>query len=175
MRFLFSPYGRTNRVGYWSFIGIYVVATIISIWADRAFGTYDAELETGLIESLVALFFLWPSIAVSVRRLHDLGYSGWWVLWVILISTAILIGGFVFIGFAGLGADAFDALGGFDETAQFADLPVIFWVVIGAAVTPYLIQIFMLLFLPGEPGENRFDRKDASAAADSAASPPWGD
>ena len=32
------------------------------------------------LTSIFALISLIPSIAVSVRRMHDIGKSGWWVL-----------------------------------------------------------------------------------------------
>jgi uncharacterized membrane protein YhaH (DUF805 family) len=47
---------------------------------------------------LYALAFLLPSIAVAVRRLHDTGRAGWWVLlgfipiigWIALIYFYVL-------------------------------------------------------------------------------------
>ena len=41
---------------------------------------------------VVALFVL-PTLAVTVRRLHDAGHSGWWVLlWVLLLLGTVLFG-----------------------------------------------------------------------------------
>ena len=175
MRFLFSPYGRTNRLGYWTFIAIYIAATIASVGADRALGVQDAEQAPGLIEMLVSLFFLWPSIAVSVRRLHDFGYSGWWLLWVALISAGILIISMIGVGFTGLAAEFFESPIAIDESTPFTNYPAVFWVIFGAAAAPYLIQTFMLLFLPGEKEENQYDREASVEARDKAAPPPWAD
>jgi uncharacterized membrane protein YhaH (DUF805 family) len=43
--------------------------------------------------SIVSLVLLLPGLAVSVRRLHDIGRSGWWLLLgvVLLISWIVLI------------------------------------------------------------------------------------
>jgi uncharacterized membrane protein YhaH (DUF805 family) len=48
------------------------------------------------------LAFFLPTLGVNVRRLHDTGRSGWWVLLLYLIETAAM----VFI-FAGVGFDYF--------------------------------------------------------------------
>ena len=49
----------------------------------------------GVIIGICGLFVLIPSIAVSVRRLHDVDRSGWWLL----ISLIPLIGSTVLLGF----------------------------------------------------------------------------
>ena len=43
-------------------------------------GTYDAESGFGVILMLFLLASVIPSIAVTVRRLHDTSRSGWWAL-----------------------------------------------------------------------------------------------
>ncbi|CAN5768070.1 hypothetical protein BH23ACT10_BH23ACT10_15590 [soil metagenome] len=53
----------------------------------------DTVLDTGLLGSLYSLAVLIPSLAVGVRRLHDTGRSGWWLLigllpvigWIVLL------------------------------------------------------------------------------------------
>ena len=49
----------------------------------------------GLV-TLVSLFFLIPSLAVSVRRLHDIGKSGWFIL----LTLIPLVGSIIFIVYA---------------------------------------------------------------------------
>jgi uncharacterized membrane protein YhaH (DUF805 family) len=73
--------GRSRRKEYWMFvllsIGIYIVASILDGIAglNRTIaGTY------GPITLLVALGLLVPTLAVSIRRLHDSDRSGWWLL-----------------------------------------------------------------------------------------------
>lgn len=55
-----------------------------------------------VIGNLFGLVVLIPTIAVSVRRLHDLDKSGWWILisFIPLIGTIILI-----VWFVGKGSD----------------------------------------------------------------------
>jgi uncharacterized membrane protein YhaH (DUF805 family) len=73
--------GRSRRKEYWMFtllaIGIYIVASIL----DRIAGMNGMIAgRYGPITTLVALGLLIPSIAVSIRRLHDSDRSGWWLL-----------------------------------------------------------------------------------------------
>ncbi|MEM9494432.1 MAG: DUF805 domain-containing protein [Pseudomonadota bacterium] len=172
LRYLFSPYGRTNRRGFWLFIGIYIAVTALSMLGDREFGFYNAELDTGLLEGLVSIVFLWPSIAVSVRRLHDLGYSGWWLLWVMLISIVLLIGLGVLT--ATLGFVDFETFLDADGQVNTDAIPAAVWGILAVSAAPYLIQMFMLAFVGGQEGENRFDRHAGGGArARGEDTQPW--
>jgi uncharacterized membrane protein YhaH (DUF805 family) len=90
MKNYFNVEGRARRTEYWMYflvyIGIIIVASIL-----------DAVVGMGLIGGLVALGHLIPSITVGVRRLHDIGRSGWFLLvglipfigWIILLYWAV--------------------------------------------------------------------------------------
>ena len=65
-----------------------VVISIVLSLIDSLLGTYHRESGTGLLSGSFSLAILIPSIAVSVRRLHDIDRTGWWVL----ISLVPLIG-----------------------------------------------------------------------------------
>ncbi len=73
--------GRAHRTEYWMFFLFNFLAGIVLGLADAViswvvpFGWLFASL--GSIYSLAVLV---PSIAVGVRRLHDTGRSGWWLL-----------------------------------------------------------------------------------------------
>ena len=66
---------------------------LFTILGSIVTGIIDAILGISVIEGLFGLATLLPSIAVAVRRLHDLDRSGWWILiglipligWIILI------------------------------------------------------------------------------------------
>lgn len=79
--------GRARRTEYWMFflINFIIVAVLDIIGLALKLGTY-----LGIIYSLAVLL---PALAVAVRRLHDTGRSGWWVLisFVPLVGTIILI------------------------------------------------------------------------------------
>jgi uncharacterized membrane protein YhaH (DUF805 family) len=90
MKNYFNVTGRARRTEYWMYFLIYIVIVIVA-------GILDALVGAGLIGGLVALAHLIPSITVGVRRLHDIGKSGWWLLialipligWIIAIYWAV--------------------------------------------------------------------------------------
>ena len=84
--------GRARRKEYWMFVLFNVLIT---------FGIGLAESMIGLpgtLSSFYALVVLIPSVAVGVRRLHDTGRTGWWMLLNLLpvIGTIVLIVFFCF-------------------------------------------------------------------------------
>jgi|TARA_B110000238_G_scaffold192217_1_gene227317 uncharacterized membrane protein YhaH (DUF805 family) len=66
--------GRARRKEYWMF-SLFNFVIVIAI------GIIESVIGTdGIIYSLYLLLMLIPSIAVTIRRLHDTGRSGWWLL-----------------------------------------------------------------------------------------------
>jgi uncharacterized membrane protein YhaH (DUF805 family) len=87
--------GRSRRKEYWYFVLFTVLISIALNIIDGLTGTYDSWAEVGLLGGIFGLAILIPSIAVSVRRLHDIDRTGWWVL----ISLVPLIGWIVLLVF----------------------------------------------------------------------------
>ena len=87
--------GRSRRKEYWYFVLFVVIVSIVLSLIDSLSGTYHSESGTGLLSGIFSLAILIPSIAVSVRRLHDIDRTGWWVL----ISLVPLIGWIVLLVF----------------------------------------------------------------------------
>lgn len=73
--------GRAARSEYWWFVLFNVLASAVGAVLDQAAGT-------NAISMIVSLVLFLPSLAVGVRRLHDIDRSGWWLL----ISIIPLIG-----------------------------------------------------------------------------------
>jgi len=83
--------GRSQRKEYWMFtlfnlLAFFVLSIVGSVLGDQA------ELLTGIY----SLGVLLPSIAVTVRRLHDIGRSGWWAL----LMVVPVVGALVLVVFA---------------------------------------------------------------------------
>ena len=72
--------GRAQRAEYWYFYLFNTLIAVGVILIDISIGTYNADAGTGLLHSMYVLCILLPSIAVAVRRLHDIGKSGWMLL-----------------------------------------------------------------------------------------------
>jgi uncharacterized membrane protein YhaH (DUF805 family) len=87
--------GRARRKEYWYFFLFNIIITIVLAVVDGVTGTLSPEAGIGLLGGIYALVVLIPAIAVAVRRLHDTGRSGWWLL----ISLIPLIGAIVLIVF----------------------------------------------------------------------------
>lgn len=72
--------GRARRSEYWYF---YLASAIISILLsiiDNLIGYKIGSVNLGIIGLLYSLLVLIPTLAVGVRRLHDVGKSGWFLL-----------------------------------------------------------------------------------------------
>ena len=80
--------GRARRKEYWMFVLFNIIFAVVAVILDNIFGTAIEGIGYGLFYILYALAVLIPGIAVSVRRLHDIGKSGW----MILIALIPLIG-----------------------------------------------------------------------------------
>ncbi len=74
--------GRARRSEYWVFSLISgVIAFVLSIIDMAILGTDYVGF--GILSFIYSLAVLLPALAVSVRRLHDTGRSGWW--WFIIL------------------------------------------------------------------------------------------
>ena len=80
--------GRARRKEYWFFMLFNFLAVVVLTVVDMAIGTFNEQAEIGLFGGVYLLAVLVPSIAVTVRRLHDTNRSGWWY-WVNLIPCGI--------------------------------------------------------------------------------------
>jgi uncharacterized membrane protein YhaH (DUF805 family) len=58
---------------------------------DINLGQFDKENLTGYISTIYSLGLLIPTLAILVRRLHDIGRSGWWILLMIIPMIGSLI------------------------------------------------------------------------------------
>ncbi|MDN5069894.1 DUF805 domain-containing protein [Aliarcobacter butzleri] len=77
--------GRATRSEYWYFVLIYSITYTILMGIDLAIGTFsqefmDKESFVGFLSTAYSLILFLPSLAVTVRRLHDINKSGWWIL-----------------------------------------------------------------------------------------------
>jgi uncharacterized membrane protein YhaH (DUF805 family) len=64
--------GRARRKEYWMFALFNMIIAAVLLVVDKILGT------SNIFYSLYCLATLIPSIAVAVRRLHDVGKSGFW-------------------------------------------------------------------------------------------------
>ena len=73
--------GRARRKEYWMFVLFNLIFYIVLVFLDVAFGWWSQEIGAGVLGTIYGLAVFIPGLAVSVRRLHDIGKSGWNLFW----------------------------------------------------------------------------------------------
>ncbi len=82
--------GRARRKEYWMFLLFNIIFALVAMLVDNLLGMrINEQIPYGYLYLLYGLATFIPGIAVGVRRLHDVGKSGWWYL----IAFIPLIGG----------------------------------------------------------------------------------
>ena len=75
----FNFHGRACRAEYFSFLGFLSIFSVVAILLDvYLFSTPEGPPEIFPLSAIFSLVILVPTIGISVRRLHDIGLSGWW-------------------------------------------------------------------------------------------------
>ena len=136
--------GRSPRREYWLFLLVYVILAIVASGIDQFVLGFGAE-QTGPASGVVTLAHLLPSLAVTVRRLHDIGRTGWWVA----LPFAI------FAGVGVLGAAGMEFLGDGTGPGAFGAFGIVFVI---ATLVAFVLSIVLLVFtlLRSEDGPNRY-------------------
>lgn len=83
--------GRARRREFWFFVLFNIILSVVALVIDQALGSGQA----GIFSLIVFLGLIIPGWTVAVRRLHDTGRSGWWIL----IGIIPLIGAIVLLVF----------------------------------------------------------------------------
>jgi uncharacterized membrane protein YhaH (DUF805 family) len=72
--------GRARRSEYWMFYLFHLIAIFLIMFIDILTGSFDSDVGLGAFTGLYIILTLLPTLAVTVRRLHDINRSGWWIL-----------------------------------------------------------------------------------------------
>ncbi len=73
--------GRARRKEFWMFVLFNMIFAVALSYIDRLLGlTFVEGIPYGYLYALYSLAVLIPNLAVGVRRLHDIGKSGWMLL-----------------------------------------------------------------------------------------------
>ncbi|HEX6247948.1 MAG TPA: DUF805 domain-containing protein [Nocardioidaceae bacterium] len=135
--------GRARRSEFWWFYLFTVLVgwgSGIVDWALAGVTGFDLGV-VGLVTSL-ALFI--PSLAVTARRLHDTGRSGWWML--VLVLPLLALFPVMFMGVVSVAAD------GAFSSFFFIGMAAMALLVLAGAVT---LLVFLCL---DSRGDNQYGR-----------------
>jgi uncharacterized membrane protein YhaH (DUF805 family) len=80
--------GRARRKEYWMFVLFHTIFAIVAMILDKVLGIAMEGIGYGPLYGIYVLAMLIPGLAVGVRRLHDVGKSGW----MFLIALIPLVG-----------------------------------------------------------------------------------
>lgn len=74
--------GRTRRNEYWIFVAFNILFGLIALLVDNVFeiSFKDVDFGYGPIYLAYNVAMVIPSVSIAVRRLHDVGKSGWFLL-----------------------------------------------------------------------------------------------
>ena len=124
----FTISGRATRREYWTF-GFFLCAITPIFLAGDIFLFPDTKLGEGWTYLIFVAFSIIPSLTVTVRRLHDIDKSGWWLL----VSLVPLIGFLPIMYFVSLDSTPGDNRFGMQPQRIFSPrsfvLQLVFWFV----------------------------------------------
>jgi uncharacterized membrane protein YhaH (DUF805 family) len=83
--------GRARRSEYWFWALFVIIAFVVAIAIDgwinpdlvtttSGNGSYGVSAAGGIVTGIVSLGLFLPGLAMTIRRLHDIDRSGWWIL-----------------------------------------------------------------------------------------------
>lgn len=139
-KLLFSFEGRTRRSHFW--IGWLI-----------CFGAGAVANMIPVIGQLIGVALIWPNLAIAVKRLHDMGKSGWLV---VIPWVACIVGGIAAVSIAGVSAFA-NASG--LEAGDPAAIMALLGPAMGILAVVGLICLGFLLWIglsEGQAGDNRY-------------------
>ncbi len=169
--------GRSRRSEFWYWVlfrillgmvlgaiaGIVLVPVVMELAANpkmdnsHAVAVMSRMFSIYPLYTLVGLGLFLPTLAVTVRRLHDINRSGWWIL----MPFAAFIGGMIlFMVVCGVTAlNMAHTNGHAGESQNVAAIVTVFLSLFGCVLLPILIaDVVMLIFFvtEGTKGPNRF-------------------
>lgn len=87
--------GRARRKEYWMFVLFNLIVAFVIGLIETLIGI------SSILSTLYSLAVLLPGLSITVRRLHDTGRSGWWIL----IGLIPIVGSIILLVFMCLDSD----------------------------------------------------------------------
>ncbi|WP_297386807.1 DUF805 domain-containing protein [Acidiferrobacter sp.] len=150
----FHKRGRASRSEFWWFALYYLVLEGVFdllVQGRRSHAPPSLPVELLILAvGLFAIYSFFPFVSAEIRRLHDVGRSGWWLV------AGMLMGA---LTEAALGVDVMSALATY-RLRHFVRALISggHWGLMLALIATAAIEIavFIFLVLPGTAGDNRY-------------------
>ena len=150
--------GRATRAEYWWWVLATVMVSFAIGAVDGFINAFAGPYAFSPFSAIFGLAVLLPDLAVTCRRLHDIGKTGWWqLLWFVIAGAGWLL---FAVGLIITLVSLFS--GGWDDDffrhAEFTDfVPAILTFVI-ALVVSLAVLVWALIWLvrQGEYGSNKY-------------------
>jgi uncharacterized membrane protein YhaH (DUF805 family) len=138
--------GRARRAEYWWFYLFTILVGLATSAVDAGLNTAFNN-EVGIVGTVTSLGLLLPSLAVTARRLHDTGRTGWWMLLPVVPLLATIVVG---------SAAAFATV--FSPDANGTPAAAMLVLLVGCVLITLAASITLLVFLclDSKPGPNKY-------------------
>ena len=155
--------GRATRAEFWWWVLAVMIASVVLSIVDGVVSAATGGKFEDALSTIFSLAVLLPNLAVTSRRLHDIGKSGWWQLvWILAVAGAWAVLAIMVISVVvKISLGQFFGDWTFDETAAsdiFANfVPVILGFFFAVLVT-IVIAVWGIIWLArqGQSGSNRY-------------------
>ena len=146
--------GRSRRTEFWLWFLFQMIASLVFSILKSAIGN-TAEL----LNFLFSLAILLPTLAVGVRRFHDINRTGWWIVFPLAVLIVALIVFFSVSGGAFINnLKSFSDIGPNPTPDQamaiMTALTPMWWVFLAWFAASLVTFVFNVM--DGTPGPNRF-------------------
>ena len=146
--------GRATRAEFWWWVLATVIASFVIGAVDGFINSLTGAYSFSPLSTIFGLAVLLPDLAVTCRRLHDIGKSGWWQLvWVVMAIIGFIP---VASGIAFSAISAYSSGSGWDSLGELS-----FWIpiAIGLAISVLVwlgLFVWWLIWMvrPSQPGPN---------------------
>ena len=152
--------GRASRSEFWGWmLGVFLVILPLSFLGGLLSGApfsfpKPLVITGGVFLFVVYIYVLVRTYALQTRRLHDMGWSGWWVFADCILGCICIIGGMAIV--------AYIVKNGGSENSQpsiIMSLLTILLTLLSWFRSLYSLFLLVLCCLKSQPEENRYGEK----------------
>ena len=155
--------GRSHRQEFWMFVLFNLLFSFGARLLDALLGTNYSDAKPtdgGYLSTLYSLVLFVPGITITIRRLHDIGKSGWLYFWTSFAAIVAVIAYIVYLVMTliGNGSGDLESLkaGDIDPSVLLTGNFIMYTVLLGIFILSLGTWIIVLLAKRGDTGDNKY-------------------